>query len=334
MASFIHIQSVDSFEVVSFSLYAQAAAASLLSYDAALKFHKEVRFMWSRPFNSGKILYFLIKYITIFSFVPAAASAFSQRIPWLASVIVTMLTEITLQLRLYALYSAKKSIKIVLMVSLAITIIPMLAICFVIMRNESGAVFLAQGTGHRLIFVVFSIDIMQLLGTCFVPLGINGTIQICLPSDATKSYLGFWVPALFNEAFLFSLAAYKGLEVFKEQRQLGFTNRLKRFLVKGSVMYFFVVFAKLLVAEVLWLSGGVNYVPLSAAITAPVASLMSQSLLLGLRERYERSLPGSSSQISNFVAPQGIITVSLRASDRRSRQTDGAEVDWLISFGE
>ncbi|KAL5493005.1 hypothetical protein ACEPAI_4453 [Sanghuangporus weigelae] len=319
-------------EIVSFSLYAQAAAVSLLSYDAALKFNKEVQFMWSRPFNSGKVLYFFIKYITILSFIPAVASAFAQRIPWLASVVVTMLTEITLQLRLYALYSAKKRIKVVLMVSLAVTIIPMLAVCFVIIRDESGAVLLAQGASSRLIFVIFLIDIMQLLGNCFVPLGRNVTRQICLASDATKSYLGFWVPALFNEAFLFSLAAYKGLEVFKERRQLGFTNRLKLFLVKGSVMYFFVVFATLLVAEVLWLSGGVNYVPLSATITAPVASLMSQSLLLGLRERYERSLPGSGSQISNFVAAQGIITGSFHTSDRQSQQIVGTEVDWLSSF--
>ncbi|KAL5510880.1 hypothetical protein ACEPAG_4637 [Sanghuangporus baumii] len=299
--------STESLQAISSSLYVQAAAASLLSYATALKFHKEVRFMWSRPFNSGKVLYFLIKYITIFSFIPAAASAFAQRIPWLASVVVTMLTEIILQLRLYALYGAKESIKIVLMISLAVTIIPMLAVCFVIIRDESGAILLAQGR--------------------------NGTIiQICLATDATKSYLGFWVPALVNEAFLFSLAAYKGLEGFKEQRQLGFTNRLKLFLVKGSVMYFFVVFATLLVTEIFWLSSGVNYVPLSAAITACVASLMSQSLLLGLRERYERSLPGSGSQISDFVAAQGTITGSFQTSDRHSQQTGATEVDWLSSF--
>lgn len=68
----------------------------------------------------------------------------------------------------------------------------------------------------------------------------DASVSLCSASDSSRNYIGFWIPALINEAFLFSLVAYKGIEVLREKRELGFTSCLKRFLVRGSVMYFFV----------------------------------------------------------------------------------------------
>ncbi|EJC99875.1 uncharacterized protein FOMMEDRAFT_31109 [Fomitiporia mediterranea MF3/22] len=224
-------------ELISFTdaaLYAQAAVTCLLTYDAILGFADEGRLMWSKPLNSGKILYFPLHRVSkddgcisvaLYNFHNCNLAV---RVPWISSVIITMLTEVTLQLRLYALYRARKSITIVLGVSLMATIASMFGVGVAIMVNEAGTLLEDINTG----------------------------MLRCVAFDSTNDHIGFWIPALVNETFLFGLATYKGKEVFREKRELGIINQLKLFLITGSVIYFFVVFAALLFTEVLWLAGG------------------------------------------------------------------------------
>lgn len=66
-------------------------------------------------------------------------------------------------------------------------------------------------------------------------------ILVCAASDITDNHIGFWIPVLANEAFLFSLAAYKGLYLYGEHRTTGvFTSHVTLFLVRGSTVYFLV----------------------------------------------------------------------------------------------
>ncbi|EJC99872.1 uncharacterized protein FOMMEDRAFT_31108 [Fomitiporia mediterranea MF3/22] len=265
----------------------------LLTYDAILGFVDERRLMWSKPLNSGKILYFLIKYLTVIFSVVALFTLHNSvrtqleililflegnlaiRTPWISSVIITILTEalsVTLQLRLYALYKARNSMAIVLGVSLMATVASMFGVGIAIMVNESGTL----------------------------------------------------------------LEAYKGVDIFREKRELGIINQLELFLVKGSVIYFFIAVASWWGMNIVHTHKPVTakYVPFATAITAPIASLMSQRLLLGLRDRYGRAHSNSFSTLPDFVALQGPEARMSMGTGPRINTPTNSEADWLISFSE
>lgn len=64
---------------------------------------------------------------------------------------------------------------------------------------------------------------------------------VCVASDATHDYDGFWVPTIVNEVFLCCLAAYAGLGAFRDRSTVGgFASHFTLFIVKGSIKYFIV----------------------------------------------------------------------------------------------
>lgn len=69
-------------------------------------------------------------------------------------------------------------------------------------------------------------------------------------------------------------------------------------------------------------------------LTALVASLMSQRLLLGLHKRYERMTVEMQTEISSFaIAPGDLYTDDMEGSLQMTVSAN-IEADWLISFRE
>ena len=130
-------------------------------------------------------------------------------------------------MRIYALYGTNRKVKLALLATLIVTVVPMLAVAVIIIHYECGVV--VQGAHYYSLNLLLLNRLDKFLNR-----------PICVARHSTRNHLIFWIPALLNETFLFVLAAYKGLKMFHERRDLAFANRLELFLIKGSVLYFFV----------------------------------------------------------------------------------------------
>ncbi|KAH8108238.1 hypothetical protein DFH11DRAFT_1635157, partial [Phellopilus nigrolimitatus] len=64
----------------------------------------------------------------------------------------------------------------------------------------------------------------------------------------------------------------------------GSMNRITIFLVRDSVMYFFIYSASLtfLASQLVWALGGANYIEIHVCLATSMASIMSQRLLLSI----------------------------------------------------
>ncbi|KAH8111190.1 hypothetical protein DFH11DRAFT_1546868 [Phellopilus nigrolimitatus] len=105
----------------------------------------------------------------------------------------------------------------------------------------------------------------------------------CNRTTLPDTYKTFWSPLLVNEALLFSLAVYKGFQSLRKGTRTG--NRLILFLVRDSVLFFFMVFTTFLASEIVWLIGGVNYIEILVSLALANASIWSQRLLLNIRKQ-------------------------------------------------
>lgn len=220
----------------------------------------------------------------------------TQRLPWIASIVLTVVTEVILQLRIYALYQGDRKITILVSVLFAIALTPMIIVGSLIIDKQTGVLVSSISRGQSTLW-----------------------ITLCIPSDENNLFKGFWIPAIFNELFLFGLVFFKGLE---ERREVGRLHRsLTTFVVKGSMKYFAIVFATLLTSQGLWVFGGRRYIPLMTALTTPIASMICQRLLMELKEKYASSM-----------SEKGLSSISF--GNLEPQQQTSSEEDWVISFNE
>ncbi|KAH8111191.1 hypothetical protein DFH11DRAFT_1880083 [Phellopilus nigrolimitatus] len=259
-----------SFLIIQATKWVNISALAAFIYDYVITFDEEVTLMWGSVFGPGKVLFFLNRYfglatllflniVMCLSNIPHDVSTAWIRTNWIAGTIVAAFAEMTLQLRLYAMYDRTWKILVLLIISCASTIGAMVAI---------------------------SVKIMKVEGATFQHLGDSFNQNMCTPAIVPNAFKTFWSPLLANEALLFSLAVYKGVRSLRRGSRMG--NRLIRFLVRDSVLFFFIVFASFFANELVWLIGGGQYIEILVGFAIANASIWSQRLLLNIRKQYIR----------------------------------------------
>ncbi|KAH8118995.1 hypothetical protein DFH11DRAFT_413474 [Phellopilus nigrolimitatus] len=259
-----------SFLIIQASKWVNISALAAFIYDYIITFDEEVTLVWGSAFGPGKVLFFLNRYFglatLLFLNIVMSLSNMSHevstawiRVNWVAGIIVAAFAEMTLQLRLYAMYDRSWTIVVLLIISCASTVGAMIGI---------------------------SVKIMKVEGATFHHYGDSFNQNMCTPGIVTDAFKTFWSPLLVNEALLFSLAVYKGVRSLRRGSRMG--NRLIRFLVRDSVLFFFIVFASFFANELVWLIGGGQYVEILVGFAIANASIWSQRLLLNIRKQYIR----------------------------------------------
>ncbi|KAI5118635.1 hypothetical protein M0805_000011 [Coniferiporia weirii] len=251
-----------SLEAIRWTKMCNASAATLLLYDFVTTYDREVNLMWGAKFNIGKVIYFTIRYFTFFSvffiLIADKKTGISWiRFNWMSGVIIGILAELTLQLRVYAMYNRSKKMLLFLIVLFTGTFSAMYAISVKIMLKEKG----------------FYFDFLD-------------DFYICTPYSLPNFYAEVWVPMLVHEAILFGLAIYKGLQSFRSRNSENPSSRLTLFLVKDSAMYFVIVFATFIANELVWVFGKETLIEVPVSFAFTMGSIMSQRLLLNVREQY------------------------------------------------
>ncbi|KAH8111189.1 hypothetical protein DFH11DRAFT_647569 [Phellopilus nigrolimitatus] len=264
-----------SFVIIQGTKWTNMAALAMFLYDYIVTFDEEVMLMWGSAMSAGKALFFLNRYFTLATLIFInAVMCLSHisievtwiRVNWIAGIIATAFAELTLQLRLYAMYDRTREILVLLIWSFTTTVGAMLGISIKLMEAQ-GEYF------ARVDFPAVSLY----YGDGFAP-------NTCIRKTLPKLFKMFWVPLLVNEALLFGLAVYKGFPSLWRGPRTG--NRLIRFLVRDSVLFFFMVFATFLANEVVWLIGGPQYIETLIGLAIANASIWSQRLLLNIRMQY------------------------------------------------
>ncbi|KAH8111197.1 hypothetical protein DFH11DRAFT_648500 [Phellopilus nigrolimitatus] len=256
------------FRIIQWTKLSNLSALAFLSYDFILTFNDEISLMWNATLGAGKVLFFTVRYFTLFSvifinivlFLPEASPEVRIswiRFQWLAGTFIGNLAELTLQLRIYALYNKNRKILILLVTSFSTTFIAMLTLSIKVMLHEHAS---------------------------FDNFGSGQDMHMCVPIALSSYFRELWIPLLLHEALLFGLALYKGIETMVTHGEKGSMNRITIFLVRDSMMYFFMVFMTFLASQLIWAVGGENYIELPVCLAISMVSIMSQRLLLNIRK--------------------------------------------------
>ncbi|EJD04631.1 uncharacterized protein FOMMEDRAFT_146476 [Fomitiporia mediterranea MF3/22] len=258
------------------------SSMTLYLYDFLLTHDDEVLFMWKAGFGLGKVVYFSVRYLTLFVmlfinimlFLPQVSDEVCLswiRFHWVTGVLIGFLTEIPLVLRIYALYNKNKQILALIVTCLIATALSMLSISACIMRTE---------------------------GANWITLGAGSDMHMCVPTDVGNLYKVFWIPLLLDEFLLLCLALlkwYQNLTVHGIQAAA--TNEM----VKDSMLYFGTTFSFFLFSHLTWVIGGPLYIELPVGFAITMGGIMSQRLLLNIRKyRWGQDVEESQKSVSSF----------------------------------
>jgi len=186
----------------------------------------------------------------------------AARLEGLGGTFNALLSQVVLQLRIYALFDKSRRILAVLILSMSMTAVTSFALMIDILSTID--------------FVASSLS------------GISG--RFCKVRRLPRSFREFLIPLLAHELFLFCLAAWKGYQCYRDKSS---GSRITMRLLRGSLLYFFFsVFFSYLWSELVWtigsdddrLSAEVNLVLIPIGIVITINSVMSQRLLISTWE--------------------------------------------------
>jgi len=108
------------------------------------------------------------------------------------------------------------------------------------------------------------------------------------------SYL-YWLPFLAFETVLFSLALIKGVHSYRD-KEIAFAHgravRAMEILLRDSILYFMLIFTVFLVNTLFWVVADGRFGEVPVGFCVAVSSVMSQRLLLNIRENFEERRSG------------------------------------------
>ncbi|KAH8111206.1 hypothetical protein DFH11DRAFT_648919 [Phellopilus nigrolimitatus] len=258
------------FRIIQWTKLSNLSALALLSYDFIVTLDGEYALMWNASFGLGKVLFLAIRYAHLFTiiiinlvlFLPEASSEVSVswvRFQWVARTVLANLAELALQLGIYALYNKNRKILLLLITSFSTTFIAMLTLSIKVLLHEKNS---------------------------FYDFGSGQDMHMCVPINLSSYFREIWIPLLVHEALLLGLVLYKAIESMRTHGVRGSMNRITIFLVRDSVMYFFIVFITYLASQLIWALGGANYIEIPVCFAISMGGIMSQRLLLNIRQQF------------------------------------------------
>ncbi|KDR73884.1 hypothetical protein GALMADRAFT_593325 [Galerina marginata CBS 339.88] len=201
--------------------YARLASGSIMTFDYAMTFDREVDLIWKSKWSFVKILFLTNRYYALGSVIynnyvfltsnldTTVCANFYQWQSW-TGLIGSMLTEGILQLRVYALYANNKWI---------------IAIVFTSFILCSAAAAWVVG---------YSLSSFQGVQLAWPRGG-----KFCSNLSPPRLFYVFWIPILAFEAFLCSLALIRGFQASEYSGSLlNRGQRLLHILIRDSLLYF------------------------------------------------------------------------------------------------
>ncbi|KAJ3554815.1 hypothetical protein NM688_g2910 [Phlebia brevispora] len=278
----------------------RGAAIGLLFYDILINLDREVELVWMKDKNRPAFFLYLFNSLFAFAYyvfdtIPITPSgvvashvglydSFSHYYAQLLQIcviylmcdamvtlIATVMVQVILQLRIYALFERSRKI-LVFLVGLCIIEVSAMAVLVGITMSD-----LAR---------------LPLVST---PTG-------CAYQGILKAYALFWIPGLIFEPILFSLVAYKA---WGSNTKIPLITQMAR----DSLMYFAVIFSELLTNTVIW-GRYPQYINIFNPWSAIIPSLLGRRLLLSMREFVEKQNRGNSSYFLETYAPTQTSTES------------------------
>jgi len=249
--------------------------ATIILFDHIITIDQEVKLIWHTRWSLGKLLFVIARYYNLFAvafqigvmFFPGPTEQLCVtwiRWQWCTGLFVSLLAEVILQLRIYAMYGRSKKIMILLVTS-----------------------FFLSCVGSIIILTE------ELLGDQVVSTPLPGLPFLqCLTEALPSFWWTFWLPTLAFELLLFGLALYKGFESIRAQSSMGGWSLGKNtldILVQDSIFYFLVVFSTYLANFLFWTIGGVKLISVILGFTVAMPSVMAQRLLLNIRHNYHHT---------------------------------------------
>ncbi|KAJ6503889.1 hypothetical protein C8R45DRAFT_894985 [Mycena sanguinolenta] len=246
--------------------FSQLASSTIIVFDHIITLDEEVELIWKSPWSMGKVLFIINRYYTLTSVIvnnyallsPSLTDSFCLRFfrwqGW-TGLIACMITEVILQMRLYALYFLNKKV-LALMVT-----------TFILSSASSAAI---MGT--------------VLEGITARAHPVPG-MTFCVPSGVPNYFYAFWIPIICFESLLCGLALYRGYQTFRATDPLFQSGRhLVGILIRDSVFYFLVMFATYFTNMLVWISASTNLLEIPIAFAVALSCCLGNRMILNVRE--------------------------------------------------
>jgi len=276
------------FTILQWTKLVTVSATTLVLYDHMITLDQEVNLVWRARWSVGKILFIIIRYENLFifpfqtlaMFIPAPTEQFCVawvRWEWCIGLTTSLLAEIVLQLRIYAMYGRSKKIALLLITGFSLSVVATLII---------------------LIKLFLSDQVMNAL--------IPGVRPLFCTLNVPPFWWSFWIPTITFELLLFGLALYKGYESLCSQASIGWSGKTTLdILIQDSIFYFLVVFSVYVINLILWTTGGIKFAPIVLVYTVAMPSIMSQRLLLNIRRSLKTTIGDTApAGVDTWVVPQ------------------------------
>lgn len=264
----------------------RCAAIGLLFYDHLISVDREVALLWQRDKSRPAFWLYLFNRLFPLAYyiwnaipmTPSGRVGANMCIIYLmcdaiVTTVSTIVMQVILQLRIYALYERNKKLLIFLLVLCTLQVGAMATLIGVTMSQLKRVPIISTPTGCA--------------------------YQGLLPVSTL-----FWVPGLIFEPILFLLVAWKAWGPDSTFPHIP----LVRKIAQGSLLYFVAVFGELLVNTVVW-AHAPQYINIVNPWSAAIPSLLGSRLMLGMLEAaYKRGDPASYI-IESFTKPRNSLGV-------------------------
>jgi len=265
-------------------------ATVILIYDYALTFSREVRAFWWTPLSSIKILYFLNRYLSLFTAVPLFITSF---LPSTGS-------------------STKRCHALSLLHSIVLALIQLIAAVVLLMRTRA----LYEGSRKVLIslttalVVVFGLAIyLSLSGHSggSVPFS-AGCISLSTKDSSNRLAIAWGLSTLYDTC-IFAMTVYKSFEMRVNGDQVLSAQPVVRLILRDGTLYFALLFSANLVNILTYLLGDSLSRGIGSTLANNISATMINRLMIHLREHAgkTRGTPtgiSSESTTLDFSAPR------------------------------
>ncbi|PAV16649.1 hypothetical protein PNOK_0826900 [Pyrrhoderma noxium] len=264
--------------------YTILSALVLYIYYYVTTLDSEVSVMWGAGFGIGKLIFYSIRYFTLFyvifiniglshthTNVSAETLVFwhfpiivpglrttrckiLEDISYISTFVIILLADFALQLKLYALYQKSKRI---------LTFMVIISISMVIYYTTFAAMVIKNWT------IILVTDSEVNLSTHYM----------IYPSYYNKAL----IPKLITEGIMLALALRVGVKNMRQNGGIEMSNSLLNLIVKDSIFYFVVIFSLCLSNQLLRFLADPEFFPLPGPIILALEGTLSQHLLINVR---------------------------------------------------
>ncbi|EPQ50397.1 hypothetical protein GLOTRDRAFT_133950 [Gloeophyllum trabeum ATCC 11539] len=275
--------------------YAELASSTIVIYDHLITLDQEIDLIWKASWTPGKVLFLTNRYYVLasvifnnyvlftthlsdsdFSFNRSHMHSLSLHgnscVKWFrwqgtTGLLVSMIAEIILQLRLYALYHLNRRVLVLM----------------------CGAFLVSAGTAAVIMGTV--------LARISAHSGLIPGLPFCIPVNVPSWFYTFWIPTLGFESLLCALALFRAFKDFRSRTSLFQSGRhIVKILIRDSVIYYLIMFATYFTNLIIFLTGNVGVLESGIGFAVTMSCVMGSRLCLNIRDVHHELEVSTASQ--------------------------------------